>query len=140
MPGRHWTSFVRKLPAARRTFYGETFDSRGEMLRYMALLGMQHAGEIRALRRQVVFPIETPELGPLLSLKGRPMTWCADFVYERRQGAKWLTIVEDYKSYLDEETALRIAVVLWINGFRFEFSGPAGRPKRPKRPKRTTRK
>lgn len=76
-----------KYRAQRRVVDGETFDSKGELTRYMALRLMQKAGEIQNLRRQVKIAL-TALGGEIVGLI------IVDFQYETSEGR---TVFEDFK-------------------------------------------
>lgn len=74
---------------------GKDFDSKGEAARYEQLLWLQKAGKIRALERQVSFP---------LALNGEFICkFIADFIYE--QDNKF--IAEDFKGFLTPVSRLK---------------------------------
>lgn len=80
-----------KYHARKTTVDGITFDSRREADRYLVLKGMEEAGSIEDLRRQVRY-----ELVPAFDVDGRhyrPVYYVADFVY--REGGR--EVVEDVK-------------------------------------------
>ncbi len=75
------------------TEYG-TFDSKGEASRYAELMILQRVGQIKDVRRQVVF-----ELLPAFQCAGRKeraITYVADFVYTNSRGE---SVVEDFKGF-----------------------------------------
>lgn len=65
------------------------FDSKKEMNRHAQLAALQARGEISNLQTQVKFPF------PLKSMKGRTLSYVADFAYRLPTGEG---IVEDVKS------------------------------------------
>ena len=93
-------SGVQRLPrvrGARRTnVNGEMFDSKREAACYTELRLRQKAGEIKKLRRQVLFP---------LVVKGWPVYehgYKADFTYYERDGDAWRYVVHDAKGHRTE--------------------------------------
>ena len=70
-------------------YLGEKFDSKAEKDRYLELLMLQKSGQLKNLRRQVVYELLPAAYGE------QAVTYKADFVYET--GGK--TIVEDYKGF-----------------------------------------
>ena len=87
-----------------------TFDSQKEYGRYIDLLWMQRAGQIKNLARQQAF-----ELIPKQIYEGKTIRACnyiADFVYER-DGE---TIVEDTKGVKTKEYLIKKKLMLWRYG------------------------
>lgn len=124
---KHWTANFKRAPKAHRTDRdGTVFDSKGELSRWRNLQLWQLAGEIRALRRQVAFPLILPNGTPILTPTGKTCLYTADFVYERvvyrpseEQGARIVShieVIEDFKGYTSSESKLRIAVFEAIYG------------------------
>lgn len=86
-----------KYHAKKTTVDGITFDSRREADRYLVLKGMEEAGSIEDLRRQVRY-----ELIPAFEVDGRhyrPVFYVADFVY-----------VEDGKEVVEDVKGMRTDV------------------------------
>jgi len=82
----------------------ESFDSKREAKRYGELVLLQRAGAIAELRRQVRITL-IGSAGPILTDKGNPRTYVADFVYiDARNG---LEVVEDAKGYPTPEYKLK---------------------------------
>lgn len=72
---------------------GQMFDSQAEYRRYQDLLLLERAGEIRSLKRQVIYKFEVS--GIIVC------RYIADFVYEERSSSLpevWSPIIEDVKS------------------------------------------
>jgi hypothetical protein len=97
----------QKYSAQRITVDGITFDSKREARRWAELNLLERAGEIIALRRQVVVPLEGRD-GPLLARRGRQMRITVDFGYV--EVATGLTIYEDSKGHPTRDYAVRRAV------------------------------
>lgn len=86
-----------KYHAKKTTVDGVTFDSRREADRYLVLKGLEEAGAIGNLRRQVRY-----ELVPGFDVDGRhyrPVYYVADFVY-----------VEDGKEVVEDVKGMRTDV------------------------------
>ena len=82
-PKRHKYGVSSK---ADRTVDGITFDSKGEMLRWLDLRNLERAGAIRALEHRVPYA---------LVVNGQPVCkYYADFAYYE----KGKLVVEDFKS------------------------------------------
>ncbi len=92
-PGPNGEAKKPKYRNKKVTVNGETFDSRKEADRYIALRAMEQAGEIAELARQVSFPLE---------INGQKICkYIADFVYYRRPHGPekgWQCVIEDVKS------------------------------------------
>jgi hypothetical protein len=87
--------------AQRTNVNGEMFDSKREAACYVELRLRQKAGEIKKLRRQVLFP---------LVVKGWPVYehgYVADFVYYERDGEGWRYVVHDSKGHRTEVYAAK---------------------------------
>lgn len=90
-----------KYHAKKTVVDGIAFDSRKEAYRYLALKGMEEAGSIEDLRRQVRY-----ELVPAFDVDGkhyRPIHYVADFVYV--EDGK--TVVEDVKGMVTDVYKLK---------------------------------
>lgn len=85
---------------------GLTFDSQKEAARWFDLLNLQRAKLITDLQRQVRFDLHGQHM-PLVSDKGRRLSYVADFVY-RRDGAQ---VIEDAKGYRTPEFKLKKAIM-----------------------------
>lgn len=86
-----------KYHARKTTVDGITFDSKREADRYLVLKGMEEAGAIEGLRRQVRY-----ELVPAFDVDGRhyrPVFYVADFVY-----------VEDGREVVEDVKGMRTDV------------------------------
>lgn len=99
---------ANKFNAIATTVDGIRFPSIKEARRWGELRLMERAGEIRALRRQVVIPLEGRD-GPLLTRTGRPMKLTVDFAYEDSR-ADWATVYEDSKGKPTRDYEVRRAV------------------------------
>jgi len=90
---------------------GETFDSKAEYTRYLALKGMQEAGMIRDLTRQVSYI-----LAPKVLIQGRvkrAMCYRADFKYWDVLNLKW--VIEDKKGALTDVYKLKRHLMKWVH-------------------------
>ena len=98
---------VNKFNATPVTVDGIRFDSTKEARRWGELRLLERAGEIRALRRQVVLPL-IGMVGPMLTRTGRPMKLTVDFAYEdKRLG--WAEVFEDAKGVATRDYEVRRA-------------------------------
>jgi len=96
-----------KYNAQRVTINGIDFDSKKEGNRYVDLLMLERAGEIRDLKLQVPIMLEG-KAGPLQSRTGKQMRLTVDFSYiEVKTG---LTIYEDAKGVPTRDYEVRRAV------------------------------
>lgn len=87
---------------------GITFDSKAEADRWCELRVLERAGIINGLRRQVPFELQGRD-GPILTPKGRVMTWRADFVYfDKRINAE---VIEDRKGHATDVFKLKKAIL-----------------------------
>jgi len=86
-----------KFHAQRTTVDGQTFDSKGEAIRWGELQYLEKAGEIFELRRQVAYDLHAGDRSGLKRV-GR---FILDFEYLENVGSatlpKWRRIVEDFK-------------------------------------------
>lgn len=96
----------QKYSAERVEVDGITFDSKKEMRRWLDLRTLERAGAISNLQRQVRFFL-TGQYAPLVSEKGRRLSYIADFVYldGNRQ------IIEDAKGFATPEYKLKKAIM-----------------------------
>lgn len=85
---------------------GLAFDSQKEAARWFDLLNLQRAKLITDLQRQVRFDLHGQHM-PLVSDKGRRLSYVADFVY-RRDG---MQVIEDAKGFLTPEYKLKKAIL-----------------------------
>jgi hypothetical protein len=102
--------------AQRTNVNGEIFDSKREAACYVELRLRQKAGEIKKLRRQVLFP---------LVVKGWPVYehgYVADFVYYEREGEEWRYIVHDAKGHRTEIYAAKRRLMQAIYGIEVRES------------------
>ncbi len=95
---------------------GEKFDSQAEHKRWLYLVMLQKAGEIKGLRRQVPY-----ELIPAQKLRRggmeRATKYIADFVYLTLAGVE---IVEDVKGAVTPEFRLKRKLMLWVHGIEVQ--------------------
>jgi len=87
---------------------GITHDSKKEAARWGELLLLEHAGEIRDLKRQVVIPLIGRD-GPMKTRTGRAMRITVDFTYEDRR-LNWALVYEDSKGMPTRDYEVRRAV------------------------------
>lgn len=88
---------------------GVRFPSKREAKRWQELQLMERAGEIRALRRQVVIRLQGQN-GPILTNSGKPMKLTVDFAYEDSR-AGWALVYEEAKGMRTRDYDVRLAVV-----------------------------
>ena len=101
----------------RKTWVGDQcFDSKREANRWVELVLMQKAGEIRNLERQVPYEL-IPEVRDETTGKviQRNIVYKADFVYQDRDGS---LVVEDAKGCRTKEYLIKKKLMLWRNGIR----------------------
>lgn len=89
-------------PAGARTFRGVLFDSKKEMLRFIALLSEEESGSISDLKCQMPFVLQD-KFTDSEGRKIREITYIADFVYIR----DGKTIVEDVKGVKTRDYILK---------------------------------
>lgn len=95
-PKRPAAPRVTKHGNVKCSMDGKTFDSQGEMLRYLVLRDQEKSGVISNLRVQVPFV-----LAPPVRLDGRTkpaLRYIADFVYVRKGDSK--DTIEDFKGHV----------------------------------------
>lgn len=100
---------------------GEKFDSKGEMMRWEELKILERAGQIKNLRRQIVFellPNQYAVVDGRRRVVERRVTYVADFVYE--EGGE--TVVEDYKGFETEAFKLKKKMMLFFFGIQIRMS------------------
>ena len=93
---------------------GETFDSAGEQAHHALLLLRVRLGEIRDLRRQTVFRLESNGRPVVMGRserrpEGRQVTYRSDFDYV--VVATGEHVIVDYKGYDTRESRLKRAVL-----------------------------
>ena len=66
------------------------FHSHGEAKRFFELRILERAGEVRNLKRQVIYPLRVNDQ--------LVCSYIADFVYEIKTDFGWANVVEDFKS------------------------------------------
>lgn len=125
----HWTSKFKRASVEERTSPdGIVHDSVGEMKRWCRLLVLQSEKFIYDLERQVPLPLILPNGVPVLSLKkkkrskktgklnesgGKQINYKLDFRYRDQFGT---LVHEEFKGHMDDEAALKLAVVQAIYG------------------------
>ena len=105
-----------KYNACKTIIDGIEFDSRREAKRWKELRQLEDIGEIRGLKRQVVF-----EVIPRFKLNGktyRPTNYVADFVYYENG----ITVVEDCKGFRTPEYRLKKKLVAYMLGIEIRES------------------
>lgn len=94
---------------------GVTFDSKRERDRWVRLLLLEKAGEIRELSRQVKFT-----LAPAVVIQGvriPAMRYFADFTYlERAKDGREVLVVEDSKGVRTEGYKLKRHLMMSVHG------------------------
>jgi len=109
---------------------GIRFHSTGEAKRWMELLTLQAAGEVRDVRRQVAFAMRVQN-GPVIIRsagypEGRVAKYTADFTYFERDSKdreQWVYVIEDFKGHDASESRLRRAVIEAMLGTRIRITG-----------------
>lgn len=91
---------------------GITFDSKAEHKRWMHLVLLQRAGEIRGLAMQVPFELIPAQKRPSGGNE-RPTVYLADFVYVDHRGVR---VVEDVKGVVTPEFRLKRKLMLHVHG------------------------
>ena len=103
------------------TASGEVFDSKGEYNRWLVLLHAQKYGQIKNLRRQVVYELIPKQAHPDGRKEHRTCYKC-DFEYE--EGG--LVVVEDYKSPVTRklpEYIIKRKLMLQVLGISIKETG-----------------
>lgn len=100
---------MNKFGAIATTVDGIRFDSLREARRWGELKLLEKGGAIRNLRRQVRIEMMGRD-GPILTPKGRPAAYVADFVYEDRR-LNWAEVIEDAKGHATPEYKLKRAIL-----------------------------
>ena len=90
------------------TVDGCRFDSTKEAKRWCELKLLERQGEISTLERQVRVHLQGKD-GPLVSDKGRRLSYVADFRYFDRRRSAW--VYEDAKGYKTPEYKLKKAIL-----------------------------
>lgn len=90
------------------TVDGIRFDSRREARRYSELLMLERAGEIERLELQHRIYLEGRD-GPILTPKGRRMSYVADFRYWDAAAAAW--VLEDAKGHPTDVYQIKKAIL-----------------------------
>lgn len=102
---------MNKYGNHRTTVNGITFDSKHEALRYIELLYLQRAGQIRDLQLQVPFEL-LPKQG-----KERAVKYIADFVYYDKDGN---LVVEDAKGFRTDLFRLKKKMMMYFKGIEIK--------------------
>ena len=100
---------MSKYRNVRTTIGDEVYDSKLEATRHMELKLLEKAGEVRNIRRQVVFPLM---VGETCVAK-----YIADFCYEAREQPAlylWIPVIEDAKSLPTRRNALYRLKYRWM--------------------------
>ena len=101
-----------KYKAVKTTVAGVTFDSKREAARHAELLLLQRAGEIRGLRRQVVYEL-VPGVKFAGAARARPaIRYTADFVYVEHDKF----VIEDVKGVETPEFRIKRHLLLALHG------------------------
>lgn len=93
------------------------FDSKAEHRRWIYLVTLQKAGQIKGLRRQVAYELIPAQVAPS-GKKERPTTYMADMVYTDSKTGK--TVVEDVKGAVTPEFRLKRKLMLWVHGIEIQ--------------------
>lgn len=116
-PEREGAEMYRNKYHNKKVIYeGQTFDSKRELSRWIALTEMANKGEIKNLQRQVNFillPAQRDENGKVIE---RQVKYIADFVYV--QDGK--TVVEDCKGLRTDTYVLKRKLMLHVHGVRIK--------------------
>lgn len=109
MNKQSWHQHSKVAPKAERTGHdGFVYDSKTEYQRYCYLNLLAKAGEIKDLRRQVKYPLQTKTTPPIIIKTANGVgQYTPDFVYVDAAGNE---IIEDVKGYRDEASKFRIRV------------------------------
>ena len=110
------------------TLGGETYDSMKEYYRYLDLVLMQQAGEIKELRRQVKYVLIPAQREPdTIGSRGgrkkgklleREVAYIADFVYiDAKTGD---TVVEDTKGMRTPEYIIKRKMMLYFHHIKIK--------------------
>ncbi|MFG6524464.1 DUF1064 domain-containing protein [Sulfitobacter sp. M23508] len=92
----------------RVTVQGISFASKREAKRFIYLRDREAKGEIENLRLQVPFELQG-RYGPILTPKGKPMTYRADFVYfDKTINAE---VVDDAKGHATDVFLIKKAIL-----------------------------
>lgn len=86
---------MSKYAAKKTTVHGITFDSKAESRRYLELLMLQRAGQIKSIELQPKFEIIPAYKHPVTGKRVRATHYIADFKVEWADGN---VTVEDVKS------------------------------------------
>ena len=85
--------YANKYHSEKVEFRGEKFDSKAEFEYFLILSDMERKGEIRDLRRQVVFELQ-PSFKDSKGKTIRAIKYIADFVYYDREGKRHIVDVK----------------------------------------------
>lgn len=95
---------------------GERFDSKAEYRRWVYLVSLQRAREIRGLQRQVRYELIPAQPRPSGGTE-RACFYVADFVYRRMDEE---IVVEDVKGAVTPEYRLKRKLMLWVHGIEVQ--------------------
>jgi hypothetical protein len=109
---KSWHQQFKRAPRELRISPdGVLHASVAEKERWCKLQKDVELGMIRALRRQVKYPLQIDEKRAVLTPTGQIARYTADFVYDRLQvDGQWLEVIEDRKGWMDRIAELRIAM------------------------------
>lgn len=119
------------LRSERTSREGIVFDSKGELARWEELRLLERTGEVRELRRQVVYLLKVGRV--------KVGTYVADFVYRipvllHPPGGPSMEVVEDFKGVRTPAYRLKKKLMLALYGIEIlETGAPQRRPRRAKR-------
>ena len=115
------------------------WDSMNEYRRWLFLKDAERQGLISGLRRQVVFellPKQEKEVVIHLKTKDKiekrvvfsAVTYSADFVYEKKDGINYSTVVEDFKGWPNDRWPLKKAMMYFFHGIEIREVKKPGEP------------
>lgn len=120
---------ARKYRNVKVNVEGHTFDSKKEAEVFVQLRALEKAGAIRNLEVQPRFEFSLrgqpvrhlPKLRNGRPVKGRPITYSADFKYEELRKGKWEPVVLDVKGFDTQVSRIKRALVLAFHGIVVEI-------------------
>jgi hypothetical protein len=132
---------VMKYRNKKVVFQGETFDSQGELARWLELRARQQAGEITDLERQVRLTLQ-PGFVDGQGHRHRSIVYIADFAYIEVQTKT--QIFEDFKGFSTKDFKIKAKLLQFLlkdrqdTVFRVSYARPVRR-KNVRRKKRSSR-
>ena len=120
-----WNKYT-KYGAKKVNYNGMTFDSAGELNRYLELKLLEENGVITDLQRQVKYVlIPTQREADVVGKRGgrkqgkvieKECAYIADFVYKENGQI----VVEDYKGFKTEAYKIKKKLMLYIHGIQIK--------------------